>query len=164
MNRTSFVLSRQNRPSRLPETSAALTIPIQRTALRLAALGCGALVFVWTSLEDNGVLPVALLGSGLALVLVTLWVTGRFGGRVLAAREALLAAALVGAAAGLAAALSVAALMLIKNGLHAHLFPDYPFGMIAEILTRAPVWALAGIFAGVGGLLAWWAMKRVRSR
>ncbi len=57
-----------------------------------------------------------------------------------------------------------AALMLIKNGLHAHLFPDYPFGMIAEILTRAPVWALAGIFAGVGALLARWTVKRVRSR
>ena len=26
--------------------------------------------------------------------------------------------------------------------------------------TRAPLWALAGIFAGIGLLLAWWALKK----
>jgi hypothetical protein len=54
----------------------------------------------------------------------------------------------------------VALLMLIKDGLHAHLFPDYPFGMIVDILGRAPLWALAGILAGIGLLLAWWAIKQ----
>lgn len=84
-------------------------------------------------------------------------------GRTFAARAALLGAALAGAAFGLAASLAVAALMLIKDGLHSHLFPDYPFGMIVDILMRAPLWALAGIFAGVGLLLAGWAIKRKKN-
>ena len=144
----------------LPETDLTLTIPKRRGKLRLGALGYGVLLFIWSSIEDNSVLPVALLGGGLALILLALWITGRFGGRAFAGRSALLAAALAGAAAGLAAALAVALLMLIKDGLHAHLFPDYPFGMIVDILARAPLWALAGIFAGIGGLLAWWAVKQ----
>lgn len=124
------------------------------------ALAGGGGVFLWTSLEDTTVLPVTLLGGGLALILLLLWVAGRFGGRTFEGRNAIMAAALLGAAWGLAAALLVALLMLVKNGLHGHLFPDYPFGMITEILARAPLWALAGIFAGIGLLLGWWGIKR----
>jgi hypothetical protein len=50
--------------------------------------------------------------------------------------------------------------MLVKNGLHSHLFPDYPFGLIVDLLARAPLWALAGMFAGIGLLLAKWAVQR----
>lgn len=154
----------------MPETSPSpdtttvhtltLTIPVPSNRLRLLALGYGVMVFVWTSLEDNSVLPVALLGSGLAVLLVALWTATRFGGKTFAARSAVLLAAGVGAAAGLAATMAVAVLMLMKNGLHAHLFPDYPFGLITDMLARAPLWALAGIFAGVGLLLAWWSLQK----
>jgi len=153
-------LSQPNPANALPETEFTLTIPRRSTTLRLAALASGGIIFLWMSLEDTNVLPVTLLGGGLALILLALWVTGRFGGRTFEGRSAVMAAALVGAAWGLAAALVVALLMLIKNGLHGHLFPDYPFGMIAEILARAPLWALAGIFAGIGGLLAWWGVRK----
>jgi hypothetical protein len=152
-------------PSRLRETNAApfpftLTVPKLSNRLRLGALGYGVILFVWSSLEDNSVLPAVLLGSGLALILGVLWVTARLGSKTFAARSALLFAALVGAATGLGSGLAVALLMLIKNGLHAHLFPDYPFGLIVDILARAPLWALAGIFAGIGLLLGWWALKK----
>lgn len=170
MNRMSFVLSQRKPVSLLPESkpltetpalpALTLTIPVLSNRLRLTALAYGVLVFVWTSLEDNSVLPVALLGSGLALLLVALWTAARFGGKTFAARSAVLLAAGVGAAVGLAATVAVALLMLMKNGLHAHLFPDYPFGLIADILARAPLWALAGIFAGVGLLLAWWGLQK----
>ena len=160
MSRTSFVLSQLLPANPLPATELSLIIPRRGAKLRLGALGYGALLFVWSSVEDNHTLPVTLLGSGLGLLLLTLWITGRFGGRMLAGRSALLAAALFGAAAGLAAARATAAMMLLKDGLHAHAFPDYPFGMITAILARAPLWALAGIFAGMGLLLAWWGMKR----
>ena len=137
-----------------------LTIPKLGSRLRLSALGYGVILFIWSSLEDNSVLPVALLGSGLTLLLGALWVAARFGGKTFAARSALLFAALAGAATGLGSGLAVVLLMLIKNGLHAHLFPDYPFGLIVDILARAPLWALAGIFAGIGLLLALWAIKQ----
>jgi hypothetical protein len=116
-------------------------------------------VLLWSSLEDNGVLPAALLGGGLALLLVVAWLTHekRYGGKVVAGRSVVLMAALFGAAVGFGAALAAAALMLLKDGLHSHLFPDYPFGMIVDILARAPLWALAGMLASMGALLAWWA-------
>jgi hypothetical protein len=143
-----------------PATSYRLTIPRRSLRLRLIALGYGGGLLLWSSLEDNNVLPAALLGGGLALLLLTLWLTGAsFGGKTLAGRRAVLGAALFGAAAGFGAALATAALMLLKDGLHAHLFPDYPFGMIVDILARAPLWALAGLLASVGALLAWWAIK-----
>ncbi|PJF26317.1 MAG: hypothetical protein CUN53_08335, partial [Phototrophicales bacterium] len=45
------------------------------------------------------------------------------------------------------------ALMLLKNGLHGHVFPDYPFGVIAEMLLRAPVWIGAGALTALAWLL-----------
>lgn len=160
MSRTFSALNPRSPANALPETDLTLTIPRRSTRLRLMALAGGGGVFLWSSLEDTNVLPVTLLGSGLALILLLLWVAERFGGKTFMGRNAVMAAALLGAAWGLAASLAVALLMLVKNGLHGHLFPDYPFGMIAEILARAPLWALAGIFAGIGALLAEWGIRR----
>ena len=144
----------------MPPTSFRLTIPARSRALRAAALVYGAALLLWTSLEDNNVLPVALLGSGLALIALALWISAHYGARTFSGRSAFSAAALTGAAWGLASALAVTGLMLLKTGLHGHAFPDYPFGMMLEILTRAPLWALAGSLAAVGLLLAWWAFRR----
>ena len=105
-------------------------------------------------------LPVALLGTGLALIVVARWITRRYGGRSFNGRSAAIAAALIGAGGGAGSALATAALMLIKDGLHSHLYPDYAFGLIAEMVIRAPLWGIAGAFAGVGLLLAWWARRR----
>ena len=120
----------------------------------------GITLLLWSSLEDNSVLPVTLLGSGLALLVTLLWVVRRFGGRTYVSQNVFLGAAVIGAATGLIAVLASAALMLVKDGLHSDLYPDYPFGLIVDTLARAPLWALAGIFAGIGILLAWWAVKR----
>jgi hypothetical protein len=106
------------------------------------------------------VLPVSALGWGLAALGLTLWIARHYGGRSIAGRAAMLAAALTGAAAGLGAALAAALLMLVKTGLHSHVFPDYPFGLMVDILARAPLWALAGVLAAVGLLLAWWAKNQ----
>jgi len=145
----------QAQPTSLPE----FRIPAYRARLRVIALVYGGLLLSWSSLEDNSLLPVVLLSGGLALLLVILWVTRRFGGRSFAARNAMLGAAILGALTGLIAAVAAAALMLVKDGLHSDLYPDYPFGLIIDTLARAPLWSLAGIFAGIGALLAWWAYK-----
>ena len=139
------------------------TIPAYDARLRLIALIYGGLLLLWTSLEDNSVLPVALLGGGLALISGTLWITRRHGGRRFSERGALIAAALSGAAVGAGSALATAALMLIKDGLHSHLYPDYAFGLIAEMVVRAPLWGVAGAFAGMGLLLAWRASRTEKS-
>ena len=114
------------------------------------ALVYGALLLLWSSLEDNSVVPVVLLGSGLALMVTVLWTVRRYGGRTVTAQNGLLGASVLGAVTGLLGALTSAALMLVKDGLHSDLYPDYPFGLIVDTLARAPLWALAGIFAGIG--------------
>ncbi|KXK20119.1 MAG: hypothetical protein UZ15_CFX003001838 [Chloroflexi bacterium OLB15] len=63
--------------------------------------------------------------------------------------------AALGGLAGSGTAASAALLMLIKNGLHGHLFPDFPFGMIAGVLALAPIWAIGGGLVGLGIGTVW---------
>jgi hypothetical protein len=139
--------------------SIVWTIPTRGVRARLAVFCAAAMTFVWLSIEDNSALPVAVLGALLALTSGYVFVTGRYGGMSLSGGEALRAALLAGAGWGLGAALATASMMLLKNGVHAHLFPDYPFGMIVDVLRRAPLWALAGALAALGGLLLVWARR-----
>ena len=111
----------------------------------LAAVG----VFFWLSLEDTNVLPVVLIAVGLALLSAYMSVTGRWGGRGLSRAPLLIGAALVGAGVGAGTALIAALLMIWKTGMHAHPFPDYPTGLILDILRRAPIWSLAGVLVGL---------------
>jgi hypothetical protein len=127
---------------------------------RLLPLIYGLAAFLWLRLEDNSVLPAVLVGLGGALVTGGFWVARRAGGKAFPLPYALIGAALFGALIGLATAPATAAAMLVKNGLHGHLSPDYPFGLIAAILARAPAWALAGALAGLGVMLAWAALAR----
>lgn len=123
--------------------------------LRLLTMGYGLLIFVWLTPEDNTVWPVASLGLGLAL-LSTVWlVQRRLGGSAFPARYVPMSSALLGGIIGLGSALSSAGLMFFKNALHAHPFWDFPPGMVAAMLTRAPSWALAGGLAGLGAGSLW---------
>ena len=120
---------------------------------RNAALLYAALTLFWLQLEDNLVLPVALLGAGWAALLVYHWLHGRVDFQRSGAR-AWVEAALSGALVGLAAAVATALLMVLKAGMHGHIFPDYPPGKILAIIGRAPTWTLAGALAAVGLLAA----------
>lgn len=130
-------------------------MPRQSLLLRLWAVGVGGALLLWTSLEDNSAFLVALAGWTAAFTLAALWITRRMGGRAYSARMFVLLIAVIGALVGAGAAVMTAGLMLLKNGLHAHAFPDYPFGMLADMLARAPIWALAGVLLGVAVGLVW---------
>lgn len=132
-----------------------LRLPLPGRRARWAGLLYGLALLLWLSLEDNHVWPVAALGAGLAALLVVLNLLHRLGGRDIPARFALPGAVALGALAGSGAAVAAAGLMLFKNALHAHVFLDYPPGLILELLARAPVWALAGGLVGLGILLLW---------
>jgi hypothetical protein len=127
---------------------------------RLLTLGYGISVFLWLRIEDNSLLPAVVAGLGLSLLAAFLWLTNNLGGKGLRLRYVLPGAALLGALCGLGAATATTGMMLLKNGMHGHVFPDFPFGVIVEILQRAPMWALAGGLAGLGLVLAWWALKQ----
>jgi len=133
--------------------------------LRLLTMGYGLLIFIWLTPEDNMVWPVALLGFGLALLSIIWLVQRRLGGSVFPARYVLMSGALLGGIIGLGSALSSTGLMFFKNALHAHVFWDFPPGMVAAMLTRAPSWALAGGLAGlgVGCLWLWWKSAAYRN-
>lgn len=122
--------------------------------VRLPLLAMGAAVFVWVTTEDNAVTSAAWIGAAIALVIVGYAAWRLLGGRTLRAWTAIGAAGVAGAAIGAIGALGAVLIMLIKNGAHGHLFPDYPFGVIAGMLTRSPSWGLAGALAGVGVALA----------
>lgn len=121
---------------------------------RLIALGYGLALFIWLQVEDNSPLPVALFGSGLSILLTL----DRLS-RTVPPRYRLAGSAALGAIAGLGATLATVALMVLKTGMHSHVFPDYPPGQMLELLQRAPVWTVAGALAGLGVALA---MRAVR--
>lgn len=114
----------------------------------------GAVVLLWLRIEEPAVAPAVLIGWGVSGWLIADWVLRRFGGQRLAATGWCALLSLTGSAIGLGAALAAAGLMLLKNGLHGHIVPDFPFGVIAETLARMPAWGIAGLLAGLGLALA----------
>ncbi len=132
-----------------------VAVPSRR--LRLMTMGYGLLLFIWLTPEDNTVWPVTLIGLGLALLSVIWLIQRRFGGSVFSAKYVPMSGALLGGIIGLGGALAAAGLMFFKNALHAHVFWDFPPGMVVAMLTRAPSWALAGGLAGlaIGCLWLW---------
>ena len=115
---------------------------------------CGIAVLLWSGMEDDDARMVTLLGMLLAaalsmMVINSQWIAQRLK-RLSLAKRAAMSGALIGALASLTTPL----LMLFKDLRHAHVFPDYPTGMMVATLERMPAWALAGGLAGFGiGLL-----------
>ncbi|MBC7871379.1 MAG: hypothetical protein H7Y09_11125 [Chitinophagaceae bacterium] len=120
----------------------------------------GVGVFFWLGLEDNNVIGatlIGLVGSGLG---VFLWIQERFDKYELPARYVPILTAMMGCVIGAATSLLTAGLMLFKNARHAHLFPDYPAGLMGAILSRAPTWMIVGAFWGIGIGLLWLAFAK----
>lgn len=116
---------------------------------RRLAIIYGVMLFIWLSAEDVSVQPVTLLGWGLAFLILLLMTWGKLDGLTLNGRAILVFAVLMGSVAGLGASVATTALMFFKNAWHAHIFPDFPTGMLLATLERAPVWAAAGGFIGL---------------
>lgn len=116
---------------------------------RNAALLYAGVTLVWLQLEDNQVTPVVLLGVAGAALLAFHWLAARLDFARSGVRP-WLEAALSGALVGLLAAVVTALLMVLKAGMHGHVFPDYPPGQILALLARAPTWTLAGALAALG--------------
>jgi hypothetical protein len=108
----------------------------------------GFAVLLWLQVEDNRVITVVLFGLGLSMLIA--W---HKASRLLR-RVSLIEAALLGAIVGAGTALTTGGLMLLKTGMHSHIYPDYPPAQMIAILSRLPVWALAGGLAGLGLALA----------
>lgn len=141
-------------------TFAPFVFPRRHRRAPFVAVGYGAGIFVWLSLEDQHVLPVTLISAGAALLIAYFTLTRRYGGMSVAPRDLLIGAALIGAGIGAGTALVAALLMVWKTGMHAHPFPDYPPALILDLLRRAPTWALAGACAACALALLTFVRKR----
>lgn len=138
------------------------TIPLCRPIWHLPLVLLGIVILLWSGREDQGVGAVTALGWMLAGLTVTLDLMSRFGGRRLDAPALLKLTALGGAAAGALASLATVLLMLFKNLLHSHIYPDYPPQLMLGALERLPTWGLAGGLAGLGlGFMAMWTAARI---
>ncbi len=118
--------------------------------LALMTLLGGLIVFVWLSLEDNGILSVAVMGVCLALLGVTHML---YAYSVLGRLRRAVRYALIGALSGSGAALAAAGLMFLKTAIHAHAVPDYPLATILGMAARTPIWAAAGVLLGAAAAL-----------
>lgn len=124
-----------------------LTLPPPPRFLATLTLGFGIVVFLWFSPDESGWLVIAL-GVGIS-ALIAAHALFRLGGQTVTMRWWFPGCVMLGGLVGAGAALATAALMLLKTGLHAHIFPDYPLVVILGILSRLPAWSAAG---GLGGL------------
>ncbi|MFN8530049.1 MAG: hypothetical protein U0670_15720 [Anaerolineae bacterium] len=121
----------------------------------LVGLAYGVMVYGWLSLEDNGALAPALIGTGAISLIGLRWLLITLGGKDIRLSRAAwwIGGMLWGASLGAGSATGAALLMLLKNGLHGHAYPDYPFNVIAAMLARLPAWSAAGALIGLGGTL-----------
>lgn len=141
------------------DQKSMIQIPTPNRRIRFMVMGYGLVLFLWFTSEDNQVLPVTLLGWGMAALVVFMTLVNKLGGRQIPARYTIPVGLALGALVGLGSGVATAAFMFFKNALHAHLFFDFPAPMMLAILERAPYWGLAGGLAGLGTALAWAALK-----
>lgn len=130
-----------------------MTLPKMTYHWRLGAIGYGLILLLWLSIEDSRVWPVTLLGTGTALLSLSLFVVSRCGGRPLSRRWLPVVSVLLGALAGASSIAFTAALMFFKSAWHNHLYPDFPAQLILDLLSRLPAWTLAGLLIGLASSL-----------
>ena len=110
----------------------------------------GVAVLLWSGMEDNDARLVTLLGALLAAAFCMMLLDSQRFRRAFPRGGPLPQYAIAGATIGALASVTTPLLMLFKDLRHAHVFPDYPPGMILATLERMPAWALAGALAGFG--------------
>lgn len=127
-------------------------IPRQFPGLKAMTILLGIYGAVWISLE--GVLwRAALLAVWTSFVMAGRMLQHRVGGASLSFRKWLAVTAIAGLFLGVSSSLLTLVFMAVKTGLHAH-GPEFPASQIEWVLRQVPVWALAGLLAGLGvGLL-----------
>ena len=142
-----------------------IRVPSPGRRARLLTLAYGFTLFGWFSLEDLTVWPVTLFGFGLATLIILYSLSGKIGGKIIAAAYIPVLGGLTGSLIGIGSSVVVAGLMFFKNARHAHLYPDYPVEMILAMLERAPAWAIAGVLLGLSLGLGWlaWGKYTVRT-
>lgn len=137
-----------------------IRLPPRSRKTRWIVILYGGSVFFWLGLEDNNVVGATLMGLIGAGLAVFLWIQERVAQQIFPARYLPLLSLIMGGLIGVGTSLLTAGLMLFKNARHAHLFPDYPAGLMGAILSRAPLWMVGGALVGIGIGFLWLAFAK----
>jgi hypothetical protein len=130
-------------------------IPPRPLWLRWTLILVSTVIFFWTGAEDDRVWVAALLGTAFSGVSLAHWLTDAIAGRLLTGWQIWATWATFGGLTGGLGIFATVILMAFKDARHAHPFPDYPTGLLAATLDRAPIWALAGVLIGTGVYALW---------
>jgi hypothetical protein len=136
-----------------------MPIPPSGAWLRWFAIVYGLVVFFWLSLEDITIWPAVGLGVGLSTLISVSLITSKMGGCTVPKRRLPLLLLGLGALTGAGSSVAAVTLMFFKNARHAHVFPDFPAGLMLDVLVRAPIWGLAGGLIGLSLGLVWWTLR-----
>lgn len=105
--------------------------------------------FVWLGYEDVGLDVVLLLSGWISLAyVITLWQRWSDSAQ-LDQGQYLVRAGIAGLVGGATVPPLADILMLVKVSLHGHAVPDFTARDLGAVLGRTPVWALAGLAAGL---------------
>lgn len=128
-------------------------IPNWSNRWRWLVIVYGLLVFIWLGLEDSNVERASFLGIGSSFLITSYIFINRFGGHRFSTITLLLSFIGIGALIGSGAALATVCLMFFKNVYHAHIYPDFPTELLADILMRSPLWAFIGALIALGSFM-----------
>lgn len=141
-------------PSPSSNISAAPAASPLRWIVRLAWGVTGLGWVAWIGFEDRGLTAVMLLAASVCLAAgLSAWARDRK--RAVPRGTDWLRGAGVGVAAGATVGPAAAVLILMKTSLHAHPAPDFSAADLGRVLSVTPIWAAAGLAAGLAlGMLA----------
>lgn len=125
-----------------------IRIPDLRWVVRAAWAVAAPAWAVWIAYEDRSLSAVmglsAIVCAAFAVTAIARW----RGGKLTERRRWLLESLGIGLVTGAMVAPGAAVLILMKISLHSHATPDFTSSDIAEVMSRLPVWALAGVLGG----------------
>jgi hypothetical protein len=105
--------------------------------------------FIWLGYEDVGLSVVLGLSALLSLAyVVTLWARW-VSGSAMAPGSYFVRSSIAGLVGGVTTPLLADILMLVKVSIHGHAVPDFTARDLGAVLSRAPVWAAAGLMFGL---------------
>lgn len=129
-----------------------MLIPGKGWHLKRAVFLWALIAVPWMIVEGSLGLTV-FLGLLTSLLILFALTQKYLAGRVLSTAKGLLTMTTLGLLLGLGTALMALTLAAIKTGLHAH-GPEFSNREIAWLIGQIPLWAVSGIFVGLGsGLL-----------